>query len=94
VARYDAVVEVYDDRDRPAEFPDRGRDLVNLLGRMRWRPRSSVWPKLPVIVARGWSESQKRAYVIADNKLALNAGWDADLLKVELEGLQELGSLR
>ena len=32
--------------------------------------------EVPVMVARGWSEAQKRAYVIADNKLALNAGWD------------------
>ena len=32
--------------------------------------------EMPVMVARGWSEAQKRAYVIADNKLALNAGWD------------------
>ena len=31
---------------------------------------------VPVMVAHGWSEAQKRAYVIADNKLALNAGWD------------------
>jgi ParB-like chromosome segregation protein Spo0J len=32
--------------------------------------------QVPVMVARGWSEAQKRAYVIADNQLALNAGWD------------------
>jgi site-specific DNA-methyltransferase (adenine-specific) len=37
------------------------------------------------------TEAQKRAYVIADNKLALNAGWDEELLKVELTGLQEEG---
>src|SRR5437763_2619944 len=30
--------------------------------------------EVPVMVARGWSEAQKRAYVLADNKLALNAG--------------------
>src|SRR6185437_5728512 len=36
--------------------------------------------EIPVMVARGWSEAQKRAYVIADNKLALNAGWDERLL--------------
>ncbi len=36
------------------------------------------------MVARGWSDAQKRAYVIADNKLALNAGWDNELLKREL----------
>lgn len=31
--------------------------------------------EVPVMVAAGWSEAQKRAYVIADNKLAMNAGW-------------------
>lgn len=46
--------------------------------------------EVPTVVARGWSEAQKRAYVIADNKLALNAGWDTELLKVELEELRGL----
>jgi DNA modification methylase len=46
--------------------------------------------EVPVMVASGWSEAQKRAYVLADNKLALNAGWDNELLKVELEGLKDL----
>ena len=36
--------------------------------------------EVPVMVAAGWSESQKRAYVLADNKLAMNAGWDEELL--------------
>jgi DNA modification methylase len=44
--------------------------------------------EVPVMVAAGWSEAQKRAYVLADNKLALNAGWDNDLLKIELGDLQ------
>ncbi len=44
--------------------------------------------EVEVIVARGWSEAKKRAYVIADNKLALNAGWDLELLAVELADLQ------
>lgn len=47
--------------------------------------------EVPVMVAAGWSEAQRRAYVLADNKLALNAGWDTDLLKVELGELQEGG---
>ena len=47
--------------------------------------------EVPVIVAAGWTEAQKRAYVIADNKLALNAGWDEELLALELGDLQELG---
>lgn len=37
------------------------------------------------------SEAQLRAYVIADNKLALNAGWDVELLTVELDDLREMG---
>lgn len=45
---------------------------------------------VPVMVARGWTEAQKRAYVIADNKLAENAGWDLDMLKVEMADLAEL----
>ncbi len=44
--------------------------------------------EVPVLVARGWSEAQKKAYVLADNKLTLNAGWNTDLLKLELEALQ------
>ena len=47
--------------------------------------------EVPVIVASGWTEAQKRAYVIADNKLALNAGWDNEMLALELGDLQELG---
>lgn len=46
---------------------------------------------LPAMVAKNWSDAQKRAYVIADNKLALNAGWDNDLLALELGDLEELG---
>ena len=44
---------------------------------------------VPVMVAEGWSDAQKHAYVIADNKLALNAGWDDEVLKAELEALSE-----
>lgn len=47
--------------------------------------------EVPVIVARGWSEAQKRAYVIADNKLPENAGWDEALLAAELHGLDGEG---
>lgn len=45
----------------------------------------------PTIVADGWTEAQKRAYVIADNKLALNSGWDDELLALELGELDDLG---
>jgi len=46
---------------------------------------------VPVMVARGWSDAQKRAYVLADNKLALSAAWNDDLLKVELADLRDVG---
>lgn len=45
--------------------------------------------EVPTITLAGLTEAQKRAYVIADNKLALNAGWDEDLLRIELQELAE-----
>jgi ParB-like chromosome segregation protein Spo0J len=45
----------------------------------------------PVTVAHGWSEAQKRAYVIADNKLTENSSFDTDLLVMEFGDLSELG---
>ena len=45
--------------------------------------------EVPVIVVDHLSEAQKRAYVMADNKLAENAGWDDDLLRIEIEALQD-----
>ncbi len=46
---------------------------------------------VPVIELSGLSEAEKRAYVLADNKLALNAGWDDDLLAAEFADLDALG---
>lgn len=45
---------------------------------------------VPCIEAKHLSEAQRKAYVIADNKLALNAGWDDEILRVEFESLKEL----
>jgi DNA modification methylase len=44
--------------------------------------------EVPVIVLDHLSKSQQRALVIADNQLALNAGWNMDMLKAEIEDLQ------
>ena len=46
---------------------------------------------VPVIELAGMNEAEKRAYIIADNKLALNADWDNELLALELGELQGLG---
>ncbi|WP_085561966.1 site-specific DNA-methyltransferase [Burkholderia pseudomallei] len=49
------------------------------------------WAEAPVMIARGWSEAQKRAYRIADNKLAEHAAWDAELLRLEVGDLSKMG---
>jgi DNA modification methylase len=52
--------------------------------------RSLGHESVPVVVAKGWSDAKKRAYVIADNKLSLNAEWDDEMLKLELKDLQAI----
>ena len=47
--------------------------------------------EVPCIELAGLTDTQRRAYIIADNKLALNAGWDNELLALEFGELQELG---
>jgi DNA modification methylase len=47
--------------------------------------------RVPVIELAHMSEAQRRAYILADNQLALNAGWDEELLRLELADLSELG---
>jgi ParB-like chromosome segregation protein Spo0J len=51
----------------------------------------NAYTEAPVMVARGWSEAKKRAYILADNKLAMNAGWNEELLGVELLDLRDAG---
>ena len=47
--------------------------------------------ELPAIEASHLTDAQRRAYIIADNRLALDAGWDDELLRVEFEELTEAG---
>jgi DNA modification methylase len=47
--------------------------------------------KVPTIVLEDLTPDERRAYILADNKLALNAGWDSELLAIELGELSELG---
>jgi DNA modification methylase len=46
--------------------------------------------EVPVIVLRGLTETQRRQLVLADNRIAMNAGWDLEMLKFELTDLAEL----
>jgi DNA modification methylase len=52
--------------------------------------RSMGIAEVPTIMLRGLTDAQKRALRLADNKIALNAGWDLELLKVELADLSSL----
>lgn len=56
-------------------------------GRIMAAPLNGI-DVVPCMVAAGWSEAKKRAYVLADNQLAQNAGWDEELLGLELSDLQ------
>src|ERR1700694_6293213 len=63
-----------------------------LAGHARLRgARQAGLLQVPVIVLDHLSEVQKRAYILADNKLALNAGWDDELLAKELAALEQDG---
>lgn len=47
--------------------------------------------EVPTMTATGWTDAQKKAYVIADNKLAMNAGWDNAMLAIEMKDLDDIG---
>ena len=62
-----------------------------LAGHGRWAAAQLLgWTAVPTLQIGHLSEAQKRAYIIADNQLAAKAGWDRELLRTELQGLEEL----
>ena len=67
-----------------------GADGVVIAGHARLlAARKLQMTEVPVIVLDHLSATQRRALVLADNRLALNAGWDEEMLRVELESLKE-----
>ena len=67
-----------------------GADGVIIAGHARLAAaRKLRMNEVPVIVLDGLSETQRRALILADNRLAMSAGWDEEMLRVELESLQE-----
>jgi len=67
-----------------------GADGVIIAGHARLlAARKLGMTEVPVIVLDHLSEAQRRALVLADNRLAMNAGWDEAMLRVELESLRE-----
>jgi ParB-like chromosome segregation protein Spo0J len=70
----------------------RAEDQTILAGHGRVMAAKKLgWTNAPVMTAHGWSEAKKRAYVIADNKLALNASWDVEVLMSEIQGIIDDG---
>jgi ParB-like chromosome segregation protein Spo0J len=67
---------------------DEGDEIIAGHGRKRAAKKLGL-SEVPTIELRGLSEDQRRAYVIADNKLALNAGWDSRLLAMDINLLAE-----
>ena len=61
-------------------------DIIAGHGRLRAAKDLNL-AEVPVIVLAGLSETQKKALRLADNKIALNAGWDVEILKLELADL-------
>jgi len=67
-------------------------DKTILAGHARFEAGKLLdYKEVPCIQAKDWTEEQKRAYVIADNKLAENSSWDMGLYYTELKFLNEQG---
>ena len=58
-------------------------------GRVEAAKREGI-AEVPCVWVEHLTEAQKKAYILADNRLAEDAGWDFELLSVELEELKEL----
>ena len=70
------------------EGPD-GGEIIAGHGRVE-AARLLGWKTVPTLALSHLSDAERRAYVLADNKLALNAGWDREILAIELQGLVDL----
>ena len=66
-------------------------DVIAGHGRLAAARKLSM-AEAPVVVLRGLTEMQRRQLVLADNRIALNAGWNAEMLKLELADLSGLGA--
>ena len=66
---------------------DRGYGVIAGHGRILAAKEEGI-PEVPCVFADHLTEAQKKAYIIADNRMAMDAGWDEELLRVEIEALQ------
>ena len=68
---------------------DRNYNVLAGHGRLSAAKEEKI-SEVPCVFVDGLTEAQKKAYILADNRLALDAGWDEELLKLELESLKEM----
>lgn len=66
---------------------DKDLDIIAGHGRILAAKEEGI-TEVPCVFAEHLTEAQKRAYIIADNRLAMNAGWDMEMLSVEISELQ------
>ena len=69
---------------------DRGYNVLAGHGRIAAAKEEGI-NEVPCVFVEHLSEAQKKAYILADNRMSLDAGWDDELLKVEMASLQEMG---
>ena len=68
---------------------DGNKNIIAGHGRVEAAKREGM-TEVPCVFVEHLTEAQKKAYILADNRLALDAGWDMNILKAELEELKEL----
>lgn len=66
---------------------DRDYNVIAGHGRIEAAKAEGI-PEVPCVFADYLTEAQKKAYILADNRMAMDAGWDEELLRVEIEALQ------
>ena len=66
---------------------DRGFNVIAGHGRIEAAQAEGI-SEVPCVFADHLTEAQKKAYILADNRMAMDAGWDEELLRVEIEALQ------
>ena len=69
---------------------DRAFNVIAGHGRLMAAKEEGI-NEVPCVFADFLTETQKKAYILADNRMAMDAGWDEELLKIEMEELQNLG---
>lgn len=68
---------------------DKEKNIIAGHGRIAAAKEEGI-QEVPCVLVEHLTEAQKKAYILADNRMALDAGWDSELLAIELENLKEL----